>query len=545
MSQPVMFQMGFETPVNISVSASWHGTHPQYLAEFSFSKSNKRHQVVHCLIITSRQTAMRIRKFTTCVLLSCIASLTVPVFAQEVDSNTPPASEIGFFDALSNGRIKALFRYSGQYRDSNLHLLQDSSTPEAPDEKVQQYSAIGGFFGYETAPWRNTTFGATVYGAVPFGNNPSDRRGLGGLYEEDADQDAYAALGELYLKYQANGHLLKVGRTEMPDYRFVSLSNIRFSPITHSGAVYENRVKEGLGVNLGYIMKMKERNAKKFIDMARGARLHESDRGKQLIRGAYDPDDYNASGYIGDNKEMTMLGVTYQKDAFSFEAWDYYINDFLNTLYLLGQYRIEPASSSFYYVLAAQYTNQQDVGSHIAGNIDTWHYGLSVRAYSGALSFFGNYNRGAYNENSYDGGTIFVRWGTPQMFNSFQVQDSELAGTRSVGVGLQYDFGRNGLIPGVVMRWRYGDYNLPDKLTMTDARQDRREATFDLRYSFTQTSDFGIFTEMKGWSLQFRLAFNNYRTDYDFEAYRDIHGYNFESATKDFIDARLYLDYIF
>ena len=95
------------------------------------------------------------------------------------------------------------------------------------------------------------------------------------------------------------------------------------------------------------------------------------------------------------------------------------------------------------------------------------------------------------------------------------------------------------------MRWRYGIYNLPDDLTMTDARQDRHEATFDLRYSFTQKSGFGIFTEMKGLSLQFRLAFNNYRTDYNFEAYREIHGYDFQSVTKDFVDARLYLDYIF
>ena len=95
------------------------------------------------------------------------------------------------------------------------------------------------------------------------------------------------------------------------------------------------------------------------------------------------------------------------------------------------------------------------------------------------------------------------------------------------------------------MRWRYGKYNLPDDLVMTDARQDRAEATFDLRYSFAQNSGFGIFTELKGLSLQFRLAYNNYRTDYDFEAYKDIHGYDFETATKDFLDARLYLDYVF
>lgn len=479
------------------------------------------------------------------VLLSCICGFPAPVFAQQEEVINPRPGQYGFLDAVANGQFKALFRYSGQYRNSNLHLLQDSSTPEAVAEKIQQYSAVGGYFGYETAPWRHSSFGATVYGAIPFGSNDADRRGLGGLYEADGGQDQYGALGELYFKYRNNGHLVKIGRQEMPDYRFVSLSNIRFSPITHSGAVYENRVIEGLGFNAGYIMRMKERNARKFIDMARGARLRESDRGKQLTRGPYDPGDYDSSGYIGEKKEMAMLAVNYQKNAISLELWDYYIKDFLNTIYLTGQYKIEVPASNFHYILAAQYTSQKDVGNHIAGNIDTWHYGFSLQAYSDGLSFFGNYNRGAYNEDSYDGGTIFVRWGTPQMFNSFQVQDSELAGTKSVGVGLQYDFGRNGLIPGVVMRWRYGSYNMPDDLIMTDARQDRREATFDLRYSFTRTSGFGIFTQMQGLSLQFRLAFNNYRTDYDFEAYREIHGYDFESVTKDFIDARLYLDYVF
>lgn len=101
------------------------------------------------------------------------------------------------------------------------------------------------------------------------------------------------------------------------------------------------------------------------------------------------------------------------------------------------------------------------------------------------------------------------------------------------------------MLPGVVMRWRYGVYDLPDNLSLTDARQDRREATFDLRYSFKQDSGFGIFTQMRGLSLQFRVAFNNYQTDYDFEAYRAIHGYDFQSVTSDFIDARLYLDYLF
>jgi len=66
----------------------------------------------------------------------------------------------------------------------------------------------------------------------------------------------------------------------------------------NSGAVYENWVFDGLGINLGHITKMKERNATEFIDMATGARLMESTNGKQLIRSDYNQDDYDARLYL-------------------------------------------------------------------------------------------------------------------------------------------------------------------------------------------------------------------------------------------------------
>jgi hypothetical protein len=86
---------------------------------------------------------------------------------------------------------------------------------------------------------------------------------------------------------------------------------------------------------------------------------------------------------------------------------------------------------------------------------------------------------------------------------------------------------------------------MPDNLYMTDARQDRTEATFDLRYSFTKQSGFGIFTQLDGLSIQFRLAYDQFETDYDFDAYKRIHGYELERVTDDFVDARLYIDYVF
>jgi len=445
--------------------------------------------------------------------------------------------------ALTQGKFKGLLRYSGQYRDSNLHEAQDSSNP-IPNEKQQQYTALGGYFGYETAPLYNFSAGATLYTSQPFGHNPDDRRGLGGLYEKNDKQQSYTVFGEAYLKFEHEGHLIKAGRQEMPDYRFVSLSDIRMTPLTHEGIVYENTFFNHLQLNLAYITKMKERNAEKFIDMAKAARLKVSSNGRDVIRGHYNASDYNNNAYTGNKKEMNMAGLVYSTDTFSVEGWNYYIDDFVNTVYLYGNYNFTPQNSDMALSVSAQYAKQSDVGDQIAGNIDTWFYGLKFQAVMDRTTFFIGYNEVDYNENSYDGGSIFVRWGSPQMFNSFQVQDSELAGTQSIGAGVQYQFGPKSFIPGVVMRLRYGDYNMPDSLSDYDARQDRTETTFDLNYSFAKDSNIGN-VPLNGLSIQFRVAYNNYETDYDFQAFKDTYGFDFDSVTDDFYDTRLYVNYKF
>jgi hypothetical protein len=189
--------------------------------------------------------------------------------------------------------------------------------------------------GYETAPWFNTSIGATVYTGVPFfaANNPSDRRGLGGLYEDSGGQDAYIALGEAYIKYQTDEHRAVAGRHEMPSYRFVSLSNVRMSPFTHEGVTYENRSLDGFQFNIAYITRQKDRNAFDFEDMVRATRVKTgcgavdvngdwiAVGGKNLIRGEYNPADFDSSGnYSGTDKAMPMAAVTYSDEGLSLEA---------------------------------------------------------------------------------------------------------------------------------------------------------------------------------------------------------------------------------
>jgi len=440
---------------------------------------------------------------------------------------------------FTNGKIKGLIRYSTQYRDTAYHSLQSSLTPTA--NKIQQYSAIGGYLGYETASYYNISLGATFYTAQKFGHNPDERIGLGGLNEDGGRANAYAVLGESYIKYKTQNNDIRVGRREMPNYRFVSLSNIRFSPITHQGATYERKVSKNLQLNFAYIDSQKDRNAESFINMIQAARVQKSN-----IVGSYNPYNYDAGGnYIGSSKAMLMASAVYKKDTFSAEVWDYYISDFVNTLYLYGDYNIV-LSPTLTFTTAMQYAKQDNVGSRVAGDIDSWFYGLKFQVASKkGLTLFTSYNQVAYNENSYDGGTIFVRWGTPQMFNSFQVQDSETAGVKSYGAGVQFELGHMGIVPNTVIRFRYALYDMPDTLSDNFAAQDRTEATFDLRYSFTKNDGFGIFTEMQGLSVQFRVAYDDYKTNYDFQSYKNLHGYDFNEVTSDFIDTRLYIDYLF
>ena len=55
----------------------------------------------------------------------------------------------------------------------------------------------------------------------------------------------------------------------------------------------------------------------------------------------------------------------------------------------------------------------------------------------------------------------------------------------------------------------------------------------------------GIFTQMNGLSLPFRVAYDDYKTDYDYTGFQAIYGYDFSSVTDDSADTGLYLYYIF
>ncbi len=173
-------------------------------------------------------------------------------------------------------------------------------------------------------------------------------------------------LGEAFIKYQDAADKVVLRRQEIPNYMFVSTSNIRMTPITHEGLIFENTALDSFAFHAGYITQMKERNSDIFIDMATGARLKafviEGDgtnppTQKDIIRGDYDPSHYDASGsYVWPSKEMGLLGVNMKFGNFHAKVWDYYVEDFVNTVYVYADYLLPLEASSWHY--AAQYGKQ-------------------------------------------------------------------------------------------------------------------------------------------------------------------------------------------
>jgi len=70
-------------------------------------------------------------------MLLCFWGFGQPAIAQQLTELTQAPVSNSLFEALTQGQTKALFRYSGQRRNSNLHVLQDGSAPDVSDEKLQ------------------------------------------------------------------------------------------------------------------------------------------------------------------------------------------------------------------------------------------------------------------------------------------------------------------------------------------------------------------------------------------------------------------------
>lgn len=122
---------------------------------------------------------------------------------------------------------------------------------DVKDDRVYKDDAIGGKLHFETASTDGVSLGASYYGTTEVVND--DNGGLIPLRGET--HKSYGILGELYLKYESENSLLKVGRQEI-DTPFAQTDDIGMIPNTFESAIFTNKSIKDTTIFLGQVNKM-------------------------------------------------------------------------------------------------------------------------------------------------------------------------------------------------------------------------------------------------------------------------------------------------
>jgi len=426
--------------------------------------------------------------------------------------------------------------YKGQLRYYTLHrsydeLIEDPIGVFIVQNKYQKVSnALGGYFGFETGSFYHLSLGATFYTSQPIFHNPLNEGGLQLLRD---DQDGYSVLGEAFVKWECDQTIVKVGRQLLSNYGFLSDNDIRMTPYTYEAAIIENRNFENITLRMAAVSGVKTLTSTTYIDFVNASEdlLKEQTIDRNPIRGNYNLAYYDGKGnYIGPTNNLYLASIVYQDKQIDLEFWNYYNGDFVNFIYTTGSYNFQLGDIANN--LGAQLIKQDDVGAHVAGNIDTYLYGIKLTSMYDDFTFTYSFNQVKYDENSLDGGSIIDMWGANIIYSGLMYNGADQGGTISNAISIKYDFASYGLS----MQLFAGRFDLPNKLTDIFADQDNSEYNLIMKY-----------TPRWNKKLQFKIetAYIDFDTDYNFRAYEDLHGFNMLHFYENIMDLRFIVNYTF
>ena len=435
-----------------------------------------------------------------------------------------------FLTSLQNSDFKAQVRYFSMQRLYN-ELIEDPPEVYNQHHKYSKASnAIGGYIGFQTAPYYGFSVGTTLYTSQPIFDNPQSKGGLGLLKD---DQSGYSVLGEAFISFEYNDNLLKIGRQKLDNYGFLSSMDIRMVPQTYEGLILENRTLKEITFKAALLQTMKPFTSTTFIDFVNGSQDLLRDKGidRETIRGDFNEAYYDNEGnYVGPNQNLYLTSVSFNSDAVELEAWDYYCDNFVNSFYATGTFHFD--TGSFKNSVGAQLVKQDDVGERVQGDINTYAYGAMLQSRYKDLRLRYAFNRVKYDENSNNGGTIIVNWGSNPLYNSLIYNGSEKGGTLSQSISLGYDLSNTNLS----ITLNASIFDLPDNLTDKFADQDNKEYDVIIQY----TPEFS-----KKLHLKIEMMYVDFDTNYNFAAYEDYHGYDMLHTYDDILDLRFIVNYTF
>ena len=222
----------------------------------------------------------------------------------------------------------------------------------------------------------------------------------------------FSVLGEAYLAYDYKNAGVYIGR-EVIHTPLIDAKTVRLLPSAVEGASAHYTLAEKTKVTFSYYTGFKQRTSSVFTNIIEHAL---GDKTKAITG--------------SDSGSLEMLSFTHQANAYSLKAYDYYAENFLNSVYLDGSYKLN--LSDVKVAFSGQYINQKSIGnadtyfgnnpSATGGKISVNAIGLKAATTIKSSKFILAYSKVLKENNKHD--SLVLAWdGTPLYTNMITSND--------------------------------------------------------------------------------------------------------------------------
>jgi hypothetical protein len=359
--------------------------------------------------------------------------------------------------------------------DLRLHLRTfyfNQRISGGPGDPVNEAWAGGGSLAYASG-WLLDTFqmGATVFTAIPL-YSPADRDGTELLLPH---QKGFIVPGIAYGALRYKEYALLTGYRQPVEQSYVNPDEGRsMAPNTFEGVTLKGQAG-WVDYLVGYLTRMKPRNANDFVSMAEAAGVHGNGGGLVLAGLSLTPASLSPQGRgqgEGWWRSLTM------------QVSNQFGNDVFNTAY--GQVDYTHAfTPALRLTLSGQYTDQRAVGDALLGGSKFENWVTSVGGARVQLQYRDLTLTGAFSVTG-KGNNIQTPYGSYPGYLSLLVKDFDRAGEVAWMVGLAYDFSR--VLPGMSAEFGFAQGTEAVSPLTRAPEPDQREYDLAIAYRAPTTS---------------------------------------------------------
>lgn len=302
-------------------------------------------------------------------------------------------------------------KFSGNARYYYIKTINDNNS-----QKTSSYAnAIGANVKYQTSSLHGLKLSTSLMGTTPIELPQNIDSSILGKYNgvrsgiKSNERDGFIVLGEAYADYTNNFFDVWYGAREYKT-PLINIKDVRMLPSTVQGGEITLKPHNTTTFSLGYLHKFKQRTSSSYVNILKHALGDDT----KIITGS-------ERGYI------LPVGLHVKIDKFSFRLYDYYADEFLNSIYFDAHVKSK-INSKNKYSLGFQYLNQKSIGSaddyfkanplYAGGSaIKAQAYGVKA-SYTFHDSTFGIAYSNVKNNSNYHDSLVLPWDGTPLFTNT-------------------------------------------------------------------------------------------------------------------------------